>query len=83
MNRYATELIGTFFLVFAIGMTAVLGTDAAPIAIGAMLMVMVYMGGHVSGAHYNPAVTLAISIRGGMQRSDVIPYMLAHMHTHI
>ena len=41
MNRYATELIGTFFLVFAIGMTAVLGTDAAPIAIGAMFAVFV------------------------------------------
>ncbi len=79
MNRYATELIGTFFLVFTIGMTAVLGTDAAPIAIGATLMVMVYMGGHVSGAHYNPAVTLAISIRGGMQKSDVPPYMVAQV----
>jgi aquaporin Z len=50
MKRYATELIGTFFLVFAIGMTATSGTAAAPLAIGSMLMVMVYMGGHVSGA---------------------------------
>jgi len=73
--RYLTEAIGTFFLVFAIGMTAVLGTDAAPLAIGATLMVMVYMGGHVSGAHYNPAVTLAVFMRGALKKGDVFPYI--------
>jgi aquaporin Z len=79
MNRYVTELIGTFFLVFAIGMTAVSGTPAAPLAIGSMLMVMVYMGGHVSGAHYNPAVTLAVLLRGGMSRADALPYVVAQI----
>lgn len=79
MKRYVTEVIGTFFLVFAIGMTAVLGTTAAPLAIGSTLMVMVYMGGHVSGAHYNPAITLAILLRGGMNKADVIPYMAAQI----
>jgi aquaporin Z len=79
MKRYATEAIGTFFLVFAIGMTAVLGTALAPIAIGAMLMVMVYMGGHVSGAHYNPAVTLAIYMRGAVDKGDVLPYIFAQI----
>ena len=57
MNRYVTELIGTFFLVFTIGMVVVGGVPTAPIAIGAVLMVMVYMGGHVSGAQ-PPAVPL-------------------------
>jgi aquaporin Z len=79
MKRYATELIGTFFLVFAVGMTATSGTAAAPLAIGSMLMVMVYMGGHVSGAHYNPAVTVGVLLRGGMEKSDVVPYLAAQV----
>lgn len=79
MSRYLTEAIGTFFLVLSIGMTAVLGSTAAPLAIGATLMVMVYMGGHVSGAHYNPAVTLAVWLRGAMEKSDVGPYLAAQL----
>ena len=79
MNRYVTELIGTFFLVFTVGMVVVAGTAAAPLAIGSMLMVMVYMGGHVSGAHYNPAVTVGVYLRGAMERRDVLPYMAAQL----
>ena len=48
MKNYVTEFIGTFFLVLTIGLTVVGGTDFAPLAIGSVLMVMVYMGGHVS-----------------------------------
>ena len=79
MNRYLTEFIGTFFLVLTIGMCVTGGVAAAPIAIGCALMVMVYMGGHVSGAHYNPAVTVAIVMRGAMEKSDVVPYMIAQV----
>lgn len=79
MKRYTTELIGTFFLVFAIGMAVTSGNAAAPLAIGAMLMVMVYMGGHVSGAHYNPAVTVGVLMRGGMEKADVVPYVAAQL----
>ncbi len=79
MNRYVTEAIGTFFLVLTIGMVSTAGSDAAPIAIGAALMVMVYMGGHVSGAHYNPAVTIAVRLRGALPASDVLPYMGAQL----
>jgi len=79
MKRYVTEFIGTFFLVFAIGTAVAAGTDAAPLAIGAMLMVMVYMGGHVSGAHYNPAVTLAVLQRGAMDKADAVPYVVAQL----
>ena len=66
MRNYLTEFIGTFFLVLTVGLTVVNEVPMAPLAIGASLMVMVYMGGHVSGAHYNPAVTLAVLLRGRM-----------------
>ena len=79
MNKYIVELIGTFFLVFTIGSVVIEpGAGAlAPLAIGAALMVMVYAGGHISGAHYNPAVTLAVLIRGKFDAKDVIPYVIA------
>jgi aquaporin Z len=81
MNKYIAELIGTFFLVLTIGCT-VIGAGAgviAPLAIGAALMVMVYAGGHISGAHYNPAVTLGVLIRGKLKAADAVPYILAQL----
>lgn len=81
MSKYVVELIGTFFLVFTIGMTVVepgAGT-LAPVAIGAVLMVMIYAGGHISGGHYNPAVTLAVWLRGRCPASDVPGYMAAQL----
>lgn len=79
MHRYATELLGTFFLVLAIGLTAVSATPGAPLAIGGMLTVMVYMGGHVSGAHYNPAVSLAVYARGKLDARDLASYVIAQL----
>jgi aquaporin Z len=79
MNKYIAEFIGTFFLVLTIGCTGI-GAGAgviAPLAVGAALMVMVFAGGHISGAHYNPAVTLGVLIRGKVNAADVVPYMLA------
>jgi len=70
MSRYITEFIGTFFLVITIALTG------NAIAIGAALMVMIYMGGHISGAHYNPAVSLAIFIRGKLPAKDFTPYLI-------
>ncbi len=55
MSKYVTEFIGTFFLVLTIGLTVTAELPMAPLAIGASLMSMVYMGGHIFGAHYNPA----------------------------
>jgi aquaporin Z len=80
MKKYITEFIGTFFLVFVIGM-AVLGGkgDFAPLAIGSTLMVMIYAGGHISGAHYNPAVTLAVLIRGKISAAEAIIYMIVQI----
>jgi aquaporin Z len=82
LNKYLTEFIGTCFLVAAIGFAVLAPGGAgnlAPLAIGSALMVMVYAGGHVSGAHYNPAVTLAVFLRGKCPVSDVVPYMVAQV----
>src|SRR6267142_5762402 len=81
MNKYIAEFIGTFFLVLTIGCTGI-GAGAgviAPLAIGAALMVMVFAGGHISGGHYNPAVTLGVLIRGKVSAADVAPYMVAQV----
>jgi len=77
MKKYLVEFIGTFFLVFTIGMTVIEpGTGSlAPLAIGSALMIMVYAGGHVSGGHYNPAVTLAVWLRGRCPAADVPGYV--------
>ena len=82
MNKYTTELIGTFFLVFTIGCTVVPPASPGvipPLAIGAMLMVMIFAGGHISGGHYNPAVTLAVTLRGKCDKKDAIPYLVAQV----
>ncbi len=81
MKSMLMEAIGTFFLVLVIGLTVIApGAGAmAPLAIGAMLMVMVYAGGPISGAHYNPAVTLAVWLRGKCKTSDVPAYMAAQV----
>jgi aquaporin Z len=56
-RKYAVEVIGTFFLVFTVAACAFSDSAFTPLAAGAALMVMVYAGGHISGGHYNPAVT--------------------------
>ncbi|MEI6389753.1 MAG: aquaporin [Verrucomicrobiota bacterium] len=81
MNKYLVEFIGTFFLVFTVGM-CVIKPDAgnfAPLAIGAALMIMVYAGGHISGGHYNPAVTIAVWLRGKCPGSDVPGYIASQV----
>jgi len=81
MKKYLVEFIGTFFLVLTVGMTVVApGAGAlAPLAIGSALMIMVYAGGHVSGGHYNPAVTLAVWLRGRCAAGDVPFYITAQI----
>ena len=80
MRKYVMEFVGTFFLVMTIGSTVLAPNDAgpmAPLAIGAMLMAMVFAGGHISGAHYNPAVTLAVFLRGKIAAADIAGYVVA------
>jgi len=81
MKKYLVEFIGTFFLVLTVGMAVIdPGAGAlAPLAIGSALMIMVYAGGHVSGGHYNPAVTLAVWLRGRCASADVLPYWISQI----
>jgi aquaporin Z len=81
MRKLVVEAIGTFFLVLTVGMTVMEpgAGSMAPLAIGAVLMVMVYAGGHISGAHYNPAVTLAVYLRGKATGSDLVGYWIAQV----
>src|SRR5215510_9442698 len=73
MKKYITEFIGTFFLVLVVALTG------NPAAIGVTLMVMIFAGGHISGAHYNPAVTLAVLARGKVTSQDAIIYMVVQV----
>ncbi|MFI5187070.1 MAG: MIP/aquaporin family protein [Chitinophagales bacterium] len=73
MGKYITEFVGTFFLVLVVALTG------NALAIGATLMVMVFAGGHISGGHYNPAVTLAVLIRGKVSSQDAIVYMIVQI----
>jgi aquaporin Z len=77
MSKYLTEFIGTFFLTLTVCLTVLGKVPMAPLAIGASLMVMVYMGGHVSGGHYNPAVSLAVALRGKLSGGDFLAYLAA------
>jgi aquaporin Z len=79
MRSYLTEFIGTFFLVFTVGCTVLGKVPVAPLAIGAVLMVMIYAGGHISGGHYNPAVTLAVLVRGRITLVDAAGYWVAQV----
>ena len=81
LSRYMQEAIGTFFLVLTIGCTGIAAGPGviAPLAIGSVLMVMIYAGGHLSGAHYNPAVTLGVYLRGRCLAGDVLPYIASQI----
>jgi aquaporin Z len=76
MEKYLTEMIGTFFLVLTVGCTVIGGGAGVipPLAIGSVLAVMIFAGGHISGGHYNPAVTLGVWIRGRCDSKDVLSY---------
>ena len=79
-QKLIAEFVGTFFLALTICTAAVHGSageegEYAPFAIAATLMVMIYGVGYISGAHFNPAVTVAIWLRGACEKNDVAPYI--------
>lgn len=79
-RKLVVEAIGTFFLVLTVGLV-VTGSDTAlaPLAIGSALMIMVYAGGHISGGHYNPAVTLGVYLRGKATTTELFGYWAAQI----
>jgi aquaporin Z len=79
MRKYITEFVGTFGLVLTIGCVVMGESSLAPLAIGGVLAALVFAGGHISGAHYNPAVTLAVFLRGRVRGVDVLPYFGAQI----
>jgi aquaporin Z len=76
-RKYAVEVIGTFFLVFTVATSVLSHSSYTPLAAGSALMVMVYAGGHISGGHYNPAVTMAALWRGRISLADATAYWIA------
>jgi aquaporin Z len=81
MKKYTVEFTGTFFFVLTMGMTLIEpgAGNLAPLAIGAILMVMVYVGHRISGAHYNPAITLAVWLRGRFEASNIPGYVVSQL----
>jgi aquaporin Z len=76
-RKIEVEFVGTFFLVFTVGMAVATAGSLAPLAIGGVLMVMVFAGGHVSGGHFNPAVSTAVLLRGKLRPDEYAGYVVA------
>lgn len=79
MEKYLTEFVGTLIFVATISLAVITESAMAPLAIGGILMVMIYMGGHISGGHYNPAVSLGLMMRGALPASELVPYWAAQI----
>jgi|MDSY01.1.fsa_nt_gb aquaporin Z len=75
-SRLVTEFVGTFFLCFVCTTNS---GELAGISAGAALMAVTFAGGHISGAHYNPAVTLAVVVRGAIEYTDALLYWIAQI----
>lgn len=82
-RKLAVEFVGVSLFVFVVGMATEpanhAGAVLAPIAIGSVLMVMVFAGGHVSGGHYNPAVSTAVFVRGRIKAVEYVAYVAAQL----
>src|SRR5271157_2094414 len=79
-RKLAVEFIGMFLFIFTVGMATESanksGAVLAPLAIGSVLMVLVFAGGHVSGGHYNPAVSTAVFLRGKLKANEYGAYIV-------
>jgi aquaporin Z len=79
MPKYITEFIGTFFLVLTVGFCVTSNAALGALAIGSSLMIMIYMGGHISGGHYNGAVSLAVFLRGKIDAPTFVGYLVSQL----
>lgn len=76
IKKTAVEFIGTFFLVFTVLASS---GQLAPFAVAGVLTAMIFAGGHISGAHYNPAVTVSMFLRGTFPASEIVPYAVSQI----
>jgi aquaporin Z len=79
IRKYAVEAIGSFFLTFVVVVSVLSHSTFTPLAAGAALMVMIYAGGHISGGHYNPAVTMGALVRGRIGPVEAVGYWTAQV----
>src|ERR1700692_499483 len=79
IRKYAVEAIGAFFLTFVVVVSVLSHSVFTPLAAGTTLMVMIYAGGHISGGHYNPAVTMAALVRGRIGLGEAVGYWIAQV----
>jgi aquaporin Z len=77
LRRLSAEFIGTFFLVLVVCMSTYskVSADLQPLAIGLMLIGLIYANGYMSAAIFNPAVTLAFWLRGRIETKDALAYV--------
>jgi aquaporin Z len=75
-RKLTIEFIGTFVLMFTVGMATAEAGRLAPLAIGGALTVMVFAGGHISGGHFNPAVSTAVVLRGKLPAGEYVGHIV-------
>lgn len=73
MNKYLVEFLGTLFFLYVI-----LATGKA-VPIGLALMIVILLGGKISGGNFNPAVSIMMAAAGKLQMHDLMPYILAQV----
>src|ERR1700740_1625845 len=79
IRKYTVETIGAFFLTFVVVISVLSHSVFTPLAAGAALMVMIYAGAHISGGHYNPAVTMGALVRGRIGIGEAVGYWIAQV----
>ena len=73
MYNYLVEFVGTIFFIYVILATG------NPLAIGAALALVIYLGGKISGGNFNPAVSVMMVMAGKLPKQDLIGYILAQI----